>query len=193
MERVDRPLLDGGGGGGFVGHPGGYGAAPLLVANTPTGGDMGAHVLGPAYLRDVLLPGGRIMGWSNHWFAGFPIFYFYFPLPSLVIVGLDLLLPYGVAFKIVSVLGLVALAPATYFLVRSMAFARPVAAIAAAAGGAYAFMETPTPNIFGGTIASTLAVSSPTRGHSRSRSCTSDVCYGPYTTTASTSLLRHWP
>ena len=129
----------------------------LLVANTPTGGDMGAHVLGPAYLRDVLLPGGRIIGWSNYWFAGFPIFYFYFPLPSLVIVGLDLLLPYGVAFKLVSVVGLLALGPASYFLVRSMGFARPVAAIAAAAGGAYAFMETPTPNIFGGTIASSLA------------------------------------
>ena len=129
----------------------------LLVANTPTGGDMGAHVLGPAYLRDVLLPSGRIMGWSNHWFAGFPIFYFYFPLPSLVIVGLDLVLPYGVAFKLVSVLGLVALAPASYFLARSMGYERPVAAITAAAGGAYAFMETPTPNIFGGTIASSLA------------------------------------
>ena len=25
--------------------------------NTPTGGDMGAHVWGPAFLRDVLLPG----------------------------------------------------------------------------------------------------------------------------------------
>lgn len=129
----------------------------LLVANTPTGGDMGAHVLGPAYLRDVLLPSGRIMGWSNHWFAGFPIFYFYFPLPSLAIVALDLVLPYGVAFKTMTVVGLVALAPATYFLVRSMGFARPVAAVAAAAGGAYAFMETPTPNIFGGTIASSLA------------------------------------
>ena len=129
----------------------------LLVANTPTGGDMGAHVLGPAYLRDVLLPSGRIMGWSNHWFAGFPIFYFYFPIPSLVIVGLDVLLPYGVAFKVVSVVGLLALAPAAYFLVRSMAFSRPVAAVAAAAGGIYAFMETPTPNIFGGTIASSLA------------------------------------
>ena len=129
----------------------------LLVANTPTGGDMGAHVLGPAYLRDVLLPSGRVMGWSNYWFAGFPIFYFYFPLPSLVIVGLDLVLPYGVAFKLVSVLGLVALAPASYFLARSMGLARPVAAITAAAGGAYAFMETPTPNIFGGTMASSLA------------------------------------
>lgn len=129
----------------------------LLVANTPTGGDMGAHVLGPAYLRDVLLPSGRVMGWSNYWFAGFPIFYFYFPLPSLIIVGLDVLLPYGVAFKLVTVVGLVSLAPASYFLARSMGFARPVAAIAAAAGGAYAFMETPQPNIFGGTMASSLA------------------------------------
>ncbi len=129
----------------------------LLVANTPTGGDMGAHVLGPAYLRDVLLPSGRIMGWSNHWFAGFPIFYFYFPLPSLVIVGLDLLLPYGVAFKIVTVAGLVALAPAAYFLARSLGFSRPICVVAAAAGSAYSFMETPTPNIFGGTIASSLA------------------------------------
>ncbi|MYF26743.1 MAG: hypothetical protein F4211_05445 [Acidimicrobiia bacterium] len=90
----------------------------LLVANTPTGGDMGAHVLGPAYLRDVLLPSGRIMGWSNSWFAGFPIFYFYFPLPSLVIVGLDLVLPYGVAFKLVTVMGLVSLEPETFFIVR---------------------------------------------------------------------------
>ena len=32
-----------------------------------------------------------------------------------------------------------------------------MAAIAAAAGGAYAVMETPAPNIFGGTIASSLA------------------------------------
>ena len=129
----------------------------LPAAVTPTGGDMGAHVLVPAYLRDVLLPGGRIMGWSNYWFAGFPVFYFYFPLPFLAIVGLDLLLPYGVAFKLVTVMGLAALAPASYFLVRSMKFSRPVSAAAAAAGGAYAFMETPTPNIFGGTIASSLA------------------------------------
>ena len=62
----------------------------IVSATTPTGGDTGAHVFGPAYLRDVLLPEGRILGWSNDWFAGFPAFYFYFPLPSLVIVLLDL-------------------------------------------------------------------------------------------------------
>ena len=127
----------------------------LVVANTPSGGDMGAHVLGPAYLRDVLLPEGRVLGWSNSWFAGFPIFYFYFPLPSLVIVALDLLLPYGVAFKVVTVIGLLAMAPATYFFARSMRFSRTAATVAAAAGGAFVFMESYT--IYGGNIASTLA------------------------------------
>lgn len=129
----------------------------LLSANTPSGGDMGAHVLGPAFLRDQLLPSLKLQGWSNSWFAGFPIFYFYFPLPSLTIVILDLFLPYGVAFKIVTVVGLLALPPATYFFVRAMRFGRGVATVAAAAGGAFVFLETPQPPIFGGTIASTLA------------------------------------
>jgi hypothetical protein len=31
---------------------------------TPTGGDFGAHVWGPAYLRDHLLPSGWFNGWS---------------------------------------------------------------------------------------------------------------------------------
>ncbi len=129
----------------------------LLNASTPSGGDMGAHVLGPAYLRDVLLPGGQIQGWSNAWFAGFPIFYFYFPLPSLVIVFLDLFLPYGVAFKLVTVMGLLGLPPATYFFTRALGFDKSVAVVTAAAGAAFVFLENPTPQIFGGTIASTLA------------------------------------
>ena len=129
----------------------------LLNATTPAGGDMGAHVLGPAYLRDTLLPSGNIQGWSNAWFAGFPIFYFYFPLPSLIIVLLDVFLPYGVAFKLVTVMGLLGLAPATYFFARSMGFTQPVSTITAAAGTAFMFLENPTPQIFGGTIASTLA------------------------------------
>ena len=33
---------------------------------------MGAHVWGPAYLRDHLLPHGRLTGWTPDWYAGFP-------------------------------------------------------------------------------------------------------------------------
>ena len=101
----------------------------IATANTPTGGDMGAHVLIPAYLRDNLLPVGRLMGWSNDWYAGFPILYFYFPLPAFTIVFLDLLLPYGVAFKIVTASGLVALPFASYYFARCMGLSRPVALV----------------------------------------------------------------
>ncbi|MCZ6518431.1 MAG: hypothetical protein O6853_01420 [Actinobacteria bacterium] len=127
----------------------------IFTATTPTGGDMGAHVFGPAYLRDNLLSEGRILGWSNDWFAGFPAFYFYFPLPSLVIVAFDLALPYGVAFKLVTVLGLLALPPAIYFHTRAMKLNRHVALIAAGAGVVFAFLESFS--IYGGNVASTLA------------------------------------
>ena len=127
----------------------------ILSATTPTGGDTGAHVFGPAFLRDFLLPEGRILGWSNDWFAGFPAFYFYFPLPSLVIVFLDFFLPYGVAFKIVTVMGLVAMAPAIYFHARTLRLGRHISLIAAGSGAVFAFYESYS--IYGGNIASTLA------------------------------------
>jgi hypothetical protein len=127
----------------------------IVSATTPSGGDMGAHVLGPAFLRDFLLPEGKLLGWSNDWFAGFPAFYFYFPLPSLVIVFLDLLLPYGVAFKAVTVMGLLATPPAAYYLARSMRLGRNISLVAAGSGVVFAFYESYS--IYGGNVASTLA------------------------------------
>ena len=62
----------------------------LVFRNTtPTGGDMGAHVWGPAYLRDELLPNFRVTGWTKDWYAGFPAYTFYMVIPSLMIVVLD--------------------------------------------------------------------------------------------------------
>ncbi len=127
----------------------------LLLANTPTGGDTGAHVYLPAFLRDHLLPDFQLLGWSNDWYAGFPALYFYFPLPALATVLLDVVMPYGVAFKLVSIAGLVALPPATYYFVRSMGFARLIAAVAAVSGTAFLFMESFS--IFGANVKSTLA------------------------------------
>ena len=127
----------------------------LLTANTPTGGDMGAHVLLPQILRDSLLPSGRLMGWSNDWYAGFPALYFYFPLPALTTVALDVFIPGGVAFKLVTIAGLVALPLATFFFVRCLGFSRPISAVAAVSGGVFVFMESYS--IFGANIKSTLA------------------------------------
>ena len=127
----------------------------LLHPSTPTGGDMGSHVLGPAFLRDFLLPEGRVMGWSQDWFAGFPVFYFYFPIPSLVIVLLDVFIPYGAAFKLVTTVGLVGMAPAAYFHARAIKLPKTVATIAACSAVVFIFFESFT--IYGGNMASSLA------------------------------------
>ena len=131
------------------------GSPSLLIANTPTGGDMGAHVWLPQYLQDTLLPDGRFFGWSMDWYAGFPALYFYFPLPALTTVLLNAVLPYGVAFKLVTMAGLAALPWAAYYLLRSLGFARVVAAIAGAFASMYVFMESFS--IYGANIKSTLA------------------------------------
>ena len=81
----------------------------IIKNNTPTGGDMGAHVMGPAYLRDHLLPHLQLSGWSNYWYAGFPLYRFYMVVPALFIVLLNIVLPYGIAFKVIAVSGLVTL------------------------------------------------------------------------------------
>lgn len=60
----------------------------IFRANTPTGGDMGAHVIGPKFLVDHLLPHGRLTGWSPDWFAGFPLYGFYMVVPAFAIAVL---------------------------------------------------------------------------------------------------------
>ncbi|MBA2750921.1 MAG: hypothetical protein H0U41_01610, partial [Actinobacteria bacterium] len=127
----------------------------LLSSTTPSGGDMGAHVWGPAYLRDHLLPHGRVTGWTPDWYAGFPYLTFYFPLPSLLIVLGDVFLPYGVAFKLVSVSGLVTLPVAAWAFGRLAGLREPGPACLAVATVPFLFERSFT--IYGGNIASTLA------------------------------------
>ena len=54
---------------------------------------MGAHVWGPAFLRDHLLSHLQLSGWSMDWYAGMPVYRFYMVVPALAIVALDALLP----------------------------------------------------------------------------------------------------
>ncbi|MBS1839109.1 MAG: hypothetical protein JST64_15555 [Actinobacteria bacterium] len=173
----------------------------ILSTATPTGGDMGAHVWGPAFLRDHLLPQFRLTGWTPDWYAGFPAYVFYMVIPSLVIVminvgppiwlspfllaGLGALawlvkarvrssvlrtaawvvlamlavlsvpVPYEVAFKLVTVSGLVTLPLAAFALARSFRLPFPGPAIVAV--GAAAFLYETGYTILGGNITSTMA------------------------------------
>lgn len=172
----------------------------LLSSTTPAGGDMGAHVWGPAYLRDHLLPNLQIAGWAPDWYAGFPAFQFYMVLPALAIVALDLGiagagtivllagasvatlltirwwsnrqrryvalgaaigalvaidLPYGVAFKLISVSGALTLPLAAYAFGRLAGLRFPTPAMLAV--GMLPFLFYRGFSIYGGNLASTLA------------------------------------
>ena len=128
----------------------------LLLANTTTnGGDTGAHVWWPAYLRDHILPKWRLTGWAPDWYAGFPAGVFYFPLPSLLIVVLDVFLPYNIAFKLVTVLGPVMLPVAAYSFARGIGARWPGPPLFAIATLPVLFYTGYT--IWGGNLASTLA------------------------------------
>jgi len=79
----------------------------LFKLSTPTGGDLGAHVWGPAFLRDELLPNLRLSGWAPDWYAGFPAYHFYMVIPMLFIVVLNtgLVLPF-----LILIIGLISFA-----------------------------------------------------------------------------------
>lgn len=129
---------------------------PLLFSNTTTaGGDMGAHVALPAFLRDHLLPHGRLTGWSPEWYDGYPALTFYFPLPSLAVVVLGTVIPYNIAFKLVTVAGLLSLPVSAWAFGRLAGLRRPAPACLAVATLPFLFDQSFT--IYGGNVASTLA------------------------------------
>jgi hypothetical protein len=144
----------------------------LLRNTTPNGGDLGAHVWFPAYLRDHLLPNWRVAGWSNDWFGGFPAGQFYFPVPALVTVLLDVFLPYGIALKLTTAMGPVFMPAAAYAFARGIRMRRPGPELSAVATVCFLFFKgiatTPTSSaadtaiqfnqrIMGGTLVSSLA------------------------------------
>ena len=127
----------------------------IFKGTTANGGDTGAHVWWPAYLRDHILPKWRLTGWAPDWYAGFPAGHFYFPLPSLLVVVFDLVLPYNVAFKLVTVLGPVALPAGAYAFARGIGARWPAPPLFAVATLPFLFFTGY--QIYGGNLASTLA------------------------------------
>ena len=127
----------------------------LFADTTPNGGDMGAHVWGPAFIRDHLIPELRLTGWTADWYAGFPAFHFYMVVPALGIVALSYVLPYGIAFKLVTVLGVVALPVGAWALGRMSRLPFPAPALLALFVLPFLFDQHYW--IWGGNIGSMLA------------------------------------
>ncbi|MBA3289685.1 MAG: hypothetical protein H0U21_17020 [Acidimicrobiia bacterium] len=127
----------------------------IFDRTTPTGGDMGSHVWGPSYLRDSLLSNFQISGWTMDWYAGMPAYRFYMVVPALAITMLDVLVPYGVAFKLVAISGLVTFPAACWAFGRLARFRYPLPELFAFAGLLFALDESFS--IYGGNLKSTMA------------------------------------
>jgi phosphomannomutase len=127
----------------------------LFKNTTPNGGDLGAHVWLPAYVKRALLPHLKITGWTPDWYDGFPALTYYFPGPIVAIALLSYVIPYNIAFKLIVVLGLLTLPIAAWAFGRLARIRFPGPACLAAATLPYLFCREFT--IYGGNIASTMA------------------------------------
>ena len=111
--------------------------------------------MGPAFLRDHLLSNFQLNGWSMDWYAGMPAYRFYMVVPALAMVALDVVFPYGVAFKLVAIAGLVTLPLACWAFGRLARFRYPMPELFAFAGLLFALDESFS--IYGGNLKSTMA------------------------------------
>jgi hypothetical protein len=130
-------------------HPG-----MLLTNTTTTGGDTGAHIAMPKFL-ETLLSHGHLTGWDPGWYDGFPLYTFYFTIPDLFIAIGGWVIPYGVAFKLGTILGSVMLPICAWACGRFFRLRAPLPTLLAAATLPFLFDYTFT--IYGGNLFSTLA------------------------------------
>jgi hypothetical protein len=128
----------------------------LLLANTITaGGDTGAHVALPWFLRTQLLAHGHLTGWYPGWFDGFPLYTYYFVLSDLLAAVGSYVIPYAIAFKLTTVLGSLLLPICAYAMGRLFSLRAPLPACLAASTLPFLFDTSFT--ILGGNLFSTLA------------------------------------
>jgi hypothetical protein len=127
----------------------------LFNTNTATGGDMGAHVWTADFVSRKLVGQGRITGWSDDWFAGFPVLGFYFPFPFWIMTILNVVLPYNIAFKLTTVLGLIGMPLTGFGLGHFAGLRKPLPVFCALA--TVPFLMDQQYAIYGGNIKSTMA------------------------------------
>ncbi len=127
----------------------------LLKTTTISGGDTSSHNFMAKEMKEKFLPSGKVFGWSNGWWNGFPMFQFYFFIPYLLMALLSFAMPLQIAFRIVSVLGIFSLPVSVYFSLRMMRFKFPMPILGAIASLFLLFGYTHT--MWGVNIYSTLA------------------------------------
>ena len=119
----------------------------------PTGGDMGAHIVPTKFFVNELFNNFKLSGWSQDWFAGYPLYYFYFPLPPIITSLLNFVFPFAISFKTMVLLSQVLLVISIEMLMRKNT--KQFSFYGFGVGLIYLLTESFT--IFGGNLASSLA------------------------------------
>ncbi|MBD3261391.1 MAG: hypothetical protein GF334_06850 [Candidatus Altiarchaeales archaeon] len=127
----------------------------MFLETITAGGDMASHYYPAKYLKEHLLPKAEVIGWMPGWYAGMPLFQFYFPLPFVLIALLSYVLPLQIAFKLITVLGVFLLPLCAYQAMRFLGYRFPAPQIAAVFTLPFLYMENHS--MWGGNIPSTLA------------------------------------
>ena len=127
----------------------------ILSGTTLSGGDTPSHNYLVKYLRDYLLPRGRVIGWSPGWWAGFPMFQFYFFFPYMMAALLSYIIPMEIAFKIVTVSGPFLLPLTAFFGLKKMKSEFPIPILGSVFMLPFLFLEKNS--MWGGNIPSLLA------------------------------------
>lgn len=91
--------------------------------------DAGGHLLKAYYFAHHLLPLGHLSGWFPIWHGGFDLFQFYPPLLYYLLGPLTLFVQPELALRLFTAALWVALAPATYYFLRSFRVSPVLAAI----------------------------------------------------------------
>ena len=128
----------------------------LLLLDTMTaGGDTPSFHHPIEHLRDVLLPAGQPQGWDPGNFGGYAPYRSYFLPPSLLVAALSGVLPFNVAFKLVTVSGIFLLPALTVVALRALGYPFPIPAVGASATLLLLFNQGNS--MWGANIPSTLA------------------------------------
>ena len=127
----------------------------LFSTTTVTGGDMGAHVAMPAYMHDHLGLPWHLTSWYPGWFAGMPLYTYYFVLPDLFAALASFIIPFTIAMKLATVAGSLIMPLSAYVMGRCFRAPRPIPV--ALAAGTLPFLFSSAFTIDGGNLFSTLA------------------------------------
>ena len=127
----------------------------ILQDTSTTGGDTFSHYIASKFFHENIFSNLKISGWYPGSYAGFPIFIFYMPLPFFAISVLSILIKFNIAFKLITISGILTLPLGVFYLSKKMSFPKYGSILAASLSLIFLFNESYS--IYGGNVLSTLS------------------------------------